>query len=188
MYKFSVNNDLCFSHKAIVWLQNSAWIFYDNLWCFVSFLKFSIHNNCVLCSQKKEWVHLSSKQCSLLAELFLQHTLISKQTCGRVFMSSRASSLLYSYSPRDRSPSSTPQRRFNHAACVNELCLVYSCVGRTQRDRSDQINMHTLRLLSLSDLLRWFKWKSSLVFMLLQMSANTLRQTVGCLISILSAD
>lgn len=90
--------------------------------------------------------------------------------CGCVFMTS---SSLYSYSLRDCSPSSSPQRLFNHAACVNELCLVYSCVGRTQGNRSDQINMRTLSLLSLSDLLRWFKWKSSLVFMLLQMSVNT---------------
>lgn len=140
---------------------------------FCVLLKFSIHSKCVLCSQKKEWVHMSFERRSLLAEPFLQHTLISEQTCGCVFMSSRASSLLYSYSLRDCSPSSTPQRLFNHAACVNELCLVYSCVGRTQGDRSDQINMRMLRLLSLSDLLRWFKWKSSLVFTLLQMSANT---------------
>lgn len=122
-------------------------------------------------------------------------SLISKQMCGCVFTTS---SLLYSYSPRDCSPSSSPQRLFNHAACVNELCLMYSCVGRTEGNRSDQINMRTLSLLSLSDLLRWFKWKSSLVFMLLQMSVNThththserhtRRQTVGCLVSTLSAD
>lgn len=95
--------------------------------------------------------------------------------------------------PCDYSPSFSSQCLFNHAVCVNELCLVYRCVGRTQGYRSDCIDMRTLSSLSLSESLVWFKWKSSLVFTLLQMSANACTYTQadnGRLLSVrrLSAD
>lgn len=108
-----------------------------------------------------------------------------------------ASSCVSHFSPShslwDCSPSFSSQCLFNHAVCVNELRLEYRCVGRTLGYRSDWINMRTPSPLSLSDLLRWFKWKFSLVFMLLQMSADAhayTRADNGRLLSVrrLSAD
>ncbi len=125
---------------------------------------------------EKEWVSYELSAVHFWLNHFLQHTLIPEQTCGLcVYVISLVLYALFLFPERPQAHLPPPQRLFNHAACVNELCLVYSCVGRTQGDGSDQINMRTLRLLSLSDLLRVILNESPPLCsrLLLQMSAHT---------------